>query len=229
MKTILGILIDRSGSMISIASDMNGGISNFIKDQAKEPGDCTLILSQFDNVYEDIYHDDIKNYNLQFQLQPRNSTALCDAIMKISAKIEEEIVKGPIPDHVVLMIVTDGYENASQEVSKAQIKDLVEQKEKDNWNILYLGGGDSFYEGSEEFSVSRDCTAGYACNSVGTNNAFKMSSDKIKTMRGMSCGTRVSSYTDEERELLVSNDLADVQDWDSDNLWKPEDEKKSDK
>ncbi len=39
----------------------------------------------------------------------------------------------------VLVIVTDGYENASREYSSDAIKRLIEDKTKEGWLIIYLG------------------------------------------------------------------------------------------
>jgi len=47
-----------------------------------------------------------------------------------------------------LIILTDGHENASIEYTKAHVKDLIEQKQKDGWTVIYLGANqDAFAEG----------------------------------------------------------------------------------
>ena len=58
MKTDIILVVDRSGSMMDIASDMRGGIAEFIKTQKEVSGkDDTLRLSvwQFDNEIEHLH------------------------------------------------------------------------------------------------------------------------------------------------------------------------------
>jgi hypothetical protein len=40
------VILDRSGSMEAIASDVIGGFNRFLKDQQGEPGECRLSLVQ---------------------------------------------------------------------------------------------------------------------------------------------------------------------------------------
>jgi len=48
----IGLVIDRSGSMMSIAEDTKGGIKQFIQAQKQKEGKATLTLAQFDHEYE---------------------------------------------------------------------------------------------------------------------------------------------------------------------------------
>ena len=50
--TLLGILVDHSGSMRQYSGDMQGGINTLIKDQSRQDGDCEIALAQFDDQYE---------------------------------------------------------------------------------------------------------------------------------------------------------------------------------
>jgi hypothetical protein len=77
------VIVDRSGSMEAIASDVIGGFNQFITDQKRQPGGCRLTLVQFDNQYEVVYlarsvGDASRLTKNTFE--PRGSTALLDAI-----------------------------------------------------------------------------------------------------------------------------------------------------
>jgi len=54
--TLINFLLDRSGSMQSIKSDVVGGFDAFLTDQRAGEGECRVTLAQFDNVYEVVYH-----------------------------------------------------------------------------------------------------------------------------------------------------------------------------
>lgn len=50
--TLLVLVVDRSGSMESIRTDMEGGIASLLAEQSTEEGCCLVTLVQFDNEYE---------------------------------------------------------------------------------------------------------------------------------------------------------------------------------
>lgn len=54
--TLVNFLLDRSGSMQSIKSDVVGGFDAFLTDQRAGEGECRVTLAQFDNEYEVVYH-----------------------------------------------------------------------------------------------------------------------------------------------------------------------------
>ena len=81
--THLYFLLDRSGSMQSIKSDIEGGFAAFVDEQRKGAGDCRATLAQFDDVYEVVYADRPLADVPLLDLQPRNMTALHDAMGRL--------------------------------------------------------------------------------------------------------------------------------------------------
>ena len=51
-RTHIVMVLDRSGSMSSIKSDMEGAINEYVKDQQKVDGECTFTFAQFDTEHE---------------------------------------------------------------------------------------------------------------------------------------------------------------------------------
>ncbi len=69
------VLLDRSGSMLSIVEDTVGGFGAFVKDQQSVAGRCRLSLAQFDDSFEQVYASvDIQDVP-PLLLIPRGSTA----------------------------------------------------------------------------------------------------------------------------------------------------------
>jgi len=155
-------LLDRSGSMQSCWDDTIGGYNSFLEGQKGQGGTMTLI--QFDHEilesYKDVPIDEVKPLTKQ-SYSPRGSTALLDAIGKV-------IKDGG--DKRVVIILTDGYENASHTYTKAHIKDLITVKEKEGWQFMYLGANqDAFAEG-ESLGIAPGRTMNYDVNN--TPNLF---------------------------------------------------------
>jgi uncharacterized protein YegL len=144
MKTDITIILDRSGSMMSMRNEAQASLNTFIKEQKENKEEATFTLVQFDDKY-DIVHDGIDLQKVpKITLEPRGLTALLDAIGKTVNHTKERLeLKGKIdqPDKVIIVIITDGMENASKEFRNADdIKKLViARQDEDKWQFIFLG------------------------------------------------------------------------------------------
>ena len=74
--------------MSAIADDTGGGFAAFIREQRAVAGRCRLSLAQFDDTYERVYASvDIQDVPA-LDLQPRGSTALHDAMVRLIGEAE---------------------------------------------------------------------------------------------------------------------------------------------
>ena len=81
--TDVTVILDRSGSMEPIASDVIGGFNGFLAEQQRQPGDCCLTLIQFDDQCEVVFAARPVTQAPRLTedtFQPRGCTALRDAI-----------------------------------------------------------------------------------------------------------------------------------------------------
>jgi hypothetical protein len=141
-------LLDRSGSMTSIMHEAVGAFNSFIEAQkALDTNDKVKVtLACFDNEYEVVFDrvplQDVPELTVPM-VQPRGMTGLNDAIGKLVNG-----AKYPSRD-TVLLIQTDGYENASNEYTSSQIKELIEAKEAAGWDVNFIGAGIDAFSVSE--------------------------------------------------------------------------------
>lgn len=111
--TEIVIVLDRSGSMQNIRSDMEGGLNRFFEEQKAEPGRCSVTLTQFDDEYEITYSGKDLREVPQVVLVPRGGTALLDALGRTINEVDQRLTDTPerdSPDRVIFVIVTDGEE-----------------------------------------------------------------------------------------------------------------------
>lgn len=136
------VIIDGSGSMGGIKHDVVTGINEFIKEQkddvAKTGDNVKFSLTSFDNKVMEVYTaEDIALVN-PVTLQDTflgGGTALLDAIGK-TLSLAESVVA----DRNLVVIYTDGHENASHEFTNEDIGKLIEKLEATGkWQIIYLG------------------------------------------------------------------------------------------
>lgn len=142
-KTELAVILDRSGSMEAIRDDMVGGYAAFMKEQLQLPGTLEVSLYQFDDEFSVVYEAKPAAELGPLELVPRGSTALLDAVGKAVVKIGERLAARPEcerPGAVVVVVITDGRENASREYKRARIREMLEHQEKKyGWKFVYLG------------------------------------------------------------------------------------------
>ena len=126
--TLLVLVVDRSGSMTSIKEDMEGGIKTLLLEQSEVAGTCLVTLAQFDGEYELVADATPIEQLGEYQLIPRGSTALLDAIGHTIGHVEgrlKGLAPDDQPDHVLFAVITDGYENASREWTHPKVMKSV--------------------------------------------------------------------------------------------------------
>ncbi len=143
----ISIILDRTGSMESIRDDTIGGFNAFLKEQKAQPGTATLTLVQFDSAdpYEIIHRfkpiEDVPELTKETYV-PRGGTPLLDALGRGINDLEKsisELKEDDRPSKVIMVVITDGQENSSQEFRKAQIEKMIKEKtDKDGWQFVFL-------------------------------------------------------------------------------------------
>ncbi|MCL2315842.1 MAG: VWA domain-containing protein [Actinomycetia bacterium] len=151
--TDITMLLDRSGSMQSIKTDIEGGFDAFMAEQRKQPGTCRVSLSQFDTEYESVYTAKDLADVPPLDLCPRDATALLDAIGQAVRDTQARLGAMPEaerPGAVIVGIMTDGLENSSREMTYPAVKALIEAQEtRHGWIFTYLGANqDAIEEGA---------------------------------------------------------------------------------
>lgn len=150
--TELVCIVDRSGSMANIRTDAEGGLNALLEEQAKQPGECRLTLAQFDDEYDLVYDNAELSRATRYKLEPRSTTALLDAIGRTILAVGNRLAKTPEgqrPGKLVVVIVTDGMENASVELSRQKVMEMVtHQRDVYNWQFVFLAANqDAIAEG----------------------------------------------------------------------------------
>ena len=158
-------LLDCSGSMESCWDDTIGGYNALVKEQAAFGGTMTLV--QFDHEYTVTYNQrpigEVEPLTRE-TYKPRGSTALLDAIGRTI-----KAWSGASPPTII--ILTDGLENASNKYTKAHIKDLIFERQKDGWQFVYLGANQDAFAEAGSMGIAPGCTMNY--DATRTPEAFK--------------------------------------------------------
>lgn len=205
-KTDITIILDRSGSMESVKSDTIGGFNSFLNSQQQNETEASLSLVQFDDQYETLYIDkDIKQADklTSNTFQPRGSTALFDAIGQTINSVGQrlaELAESERPDKVLLVIMTDGFENASREFSAEKISEMIKhQRNVYSWEFMFIGANQDAVLSANQIGIPTAASITYAANSAGTNLVFEQMAQKISDYRS-SNNVASLEFNEEDRE-----------------------------
>ncbi len=205
----LALVVDRSGSMQSIASDVAGSVKQFIGDQKKNSGKTSLTVAQFDHLYEVVYDfvdiQAVDEEKFAKDYQPRGSTALLDAIGRTTLGLKQNLdnmAPADRPNKVVVAVITDGLENASKEFNISQIKDMIKQQEALGWDFMFMGATLDTINIAKNYGFSADKAAVYS--TANFENSMRLIGEQVsKVRRGQEL-----NITQEEREKLMENSKA---------------------
>jgi hypothetical protein len=129
--------------MDTCSSATESGFDELVAKHRSEPGEAVVTLSMFDDQYENVYANVPIAEVAALSLIPRNMTAMLDAIGRFVTEIGERLAgqeEADRPGTVICVIMTDGYENASQKWTYATVKALInQQREQYNWSFMFLG------------------------------------------------------------------------------------------
>lgn len=160
-------IMDRSGSMTGFSEDTIGGFNSFVEKEKEKDINTYVTTILFDNDYEILYER--KEINKVEKLTekeywPRGTTALLDAIGKTITSFERKI-----DGKALVVIMTDGYENASVEFSKKQIKEMIDNHD---WEFIYLGAEIDSYSEASQFGFSKSRIANYDRSAKAVDEVF---------------------------------------------------------
>lgn len=211
--THVEIILDRSGSMAPIKSDMEGGISAMLSELMNDLPDgnrITVGLVQFDSTIETMSRMVPIDKFPPVRLTPRGSTSLLDALGSTITQLGQDLEQLPQehrPSTVIVVVITDGHENSSVEWTKPQVRELIERQQSQfNWQFSYLGAEPRSFGDARGLGFRAETVSVYNKSSSGTRGAFLATASAVSRTRG---GEQMQ-YTDQEREEMSRGDDNDA-------------------
>jgi hypothetical protein len=139
------ILLDRSGSMQSLWVEALSSVNAFAKELANKTDgpvvDSHVTLAVFDS-QEGLHFDVLRKKQPALHwdnvtdkdASPRGMTPLLDAMVRIISLAESDN-----PDKAIIVVMTDGQENASREVTRDGVKAALDRVKAKGWETVFLG------------------------------------------------------------------------------------------
>ena len=181
------VLLDRSGSMASIADDTIGGFNTFLAEQRALAGAARISLVQFDSQDpQEVVADAVPVAELvdltADVYEPRGMTPLLDALGNLIGRLDRRVAADP-GEHQLIAVMTDGLENASSDFDRARIAGLVKERSDAGWAFVFLGANIDSYAESGRIGMARSQTADWDHTGAGVRDGFTTMSDASRAYR----------------------------------------------
>lgn len=209
--TYVGVLVDVSGSMQALnPSKTSDELTKLIRDQVG--GKVLVTMSKFDDTYQNCFID--KNSSdvtiTAEDIKPCGSTALYYALSRFIDQIGQQLdaMKTEKPGKVVIIVLTDGMENASDGIYSGEngrqlVKEkIVHQREKYSWIFYFLGTNFDAIAFGKGLGIDPNTCINYGNTSVGCTNVLRSTSQALNRVRfaaSADVANHMSSYTSAER------------------------------
>jgi hypothetical protein len=190
VNTRIHAVIDRSGSMNACLDDTIGGWNAFV--DSSDPN-ALISLHLFDHEFQTVYENKKKSEIpplTHLMYRPRGSTALLDAIGQ-TIKLAEPKKWSDDEDKVIIVILTDGQENASQNFKHKYIKTLIEEKKSEGWTFVYLAANQDAIATGEGYGIGPETSLTFSPMNVDV--ALRSASKAIQRGNGFTPEERTDS------------------------------------
>jgi hypothetical protein len=207
-KTLISVVVDRSGSMESMGGETAAALSTFIKDQSN--GNTFITAVKFDNLCErfiELQRSEEVTIS-KTDVEPRGMTALYEAIGKA---IDHTNTISEGFDKVIFVILTDGHENSSQgnyqgESGRKLVKEMISDKEKNgSWSFFFLGANIDSGMVGDSLGMREGRCINFTPSAEGCSNAYRSCSQAVSRFRD---GDVDAEFNNKERVESMACDFS---------------------
>lgn len=169
-KLHVSLLLDETGSMMDVKGETIRGYNKYIDSL----DGVFFTMTKFDSSAIQVVHDAVPIKEVPHLTDdtylPGAMTPLLDAIgttIKAMGKKKK----------VLFVVFTDGYENASKEMTKESVKKLIKNRKKRGWQFVFLGADMDGIDEASQMGFPMAATAHYEPG------------DEVKTMHTLAAAT----------------------------------------
>lgn len=191
-STDISIVLDRSGSMAPIWADTIGGLNGFLKSQRNLPGEVKVSLTFFNEKVNHVLTAGcltIMGDVSPFDYPPTGYTALYDAIQSTIDKTGARLAALPEderPERVLVVILTDGEENASKEATAEKVAESIKHQESVySWDFVFLGANQDAVLTAKSMGIAAGKSLTYQSTNAGMGTVFETYNTYVSTVRSV--------------------------------------------
>ena len=216
--TEIAYILDRSDSMQKHRQAAIDGYNEFLQQQKMLPGAANLSLVLFSTgcsipeVSTPISEASELDNDTYI---PDGSTALLDAIGETINVLGRKLAATPDearPGKVIVVVFTDGEENASRQFTWRDVSDSIQHQQKVySWEFIFLGANQDAIATASNMKMNTKNSGNIEFSAPGISAAKKAMSRKVAAMRMSSLGVNTNDALASMSELIAEETLGGKQ------------------
>ena len=118
--------------------------------------------------------------------EPEGCTALLDALGKTLTQVRENqrrLVPAFRPERTIVVVITDGMENASREYTLDRVRKLIAQCKEAGWEFLFLGANMDAVAEAAKVGLDANDAANYVSDAKGSGLAYSTVGETVQFLR----------------------------------------------
>lgn len=179
--TEIVLILDASGSMRGLKEETISGVNALLEEQKKlENGDTVYVTTIiFNSVSHTVYQRknlrDVQAITAE-EYKTEGFTALYDAVGGaidwLDGAHKDEKTEN-VPEKTMIVIVTDGLENASRHYGARQVWERIAKKQEQGWEFIFLAANINAAEHAEAIGISRERAVDWSPDGEGVHVLYE--------------------------------------------------------
>ena len=179
------VILDRSGSMYGLENDTIGGFNSMVEEQKRLEIPVSVSLIMFNNKVTTLYEKkalkDVETL-LRAQYTASGTTALYDAVGNTLSALQSNPDVFAEGHKNLVVITTDGYENASSEWTKEKVRKLIGDLREKNFEFVFLGADINASDVGKSMGIAESNSVKFKKTSTGVRSNFKAVGAMMRTL-----------------------------------------------
>lgn len=182
-------ILDKSGSMSGLEKETLGGFNGFLEKQQAMEGEAVLTTVLFSDEIQ-VIHDRCPVKGVRpltgRDYEPEGCTALLDALGRTLCRVRENqrrLVPAFRPERTIVVVITDGMENASREYTLDRVRKLIAQCKEAGWEFLFLGANMDAVAEAAKVGLDANDAANYVSDAKGSGLAYSTVGETVQFLR----------------------------------------------
>lgn len=189
-SALITFVLDESGSMGRIAQSARDGFNEYLEEQINEGGRTWWTLTTFNTRawtrFAVIPGEEVRPLGADYA--PSGMTALYDAVGRSVSKtlaFLDSLSAEDRPQDVIVVILTDGMENASRRWDLGRVARLIADAEDDGWQFVFLGANLDSQAIAREMGMSKAAVVDWDTEEESHKRAMLEAGEASKDYRSM--------------------------------------------
>lgn len=188
--TLIALVLDESGSMACRWKETIDSVNKFMDEQKASPGRLEMVLTKFSSTFNMMGPKaaaDFPSLN-SANYCPSGSTALLEALGQTIDRVGEILAnRGAAirPELVIVVVMTDGEENASSAQWTAQrVSQMIAHQEQNYaWQFVFLGVGGKAFLQHAGLGIDVGTSMALGQDPIAVASAFASTSSNLRAYR----------------------------------------------